>query len=30
MKKAAWYILIGFSVFFWLVILLDIIYWYFY
>ncbi len=28
--KACWYALIGYSVFFWLVLLVDIVYWYFY
>ncbi|OPZ38287.1 MAG: hypothetical protein BWY96_01111 [Spirochaetes bacterium ADurb.BinA120] len=29
-KKLAWYALAGFTAFFWLVIAIDIIYWYFY
>jgi len=29
-KKLAWYALVGFTIFFWTVLAIDIVYWYFY
>jgi len=29
-KKAGWYALVGYSAFFWLMLALDVMYWYFY